>query len=521
MGLPVRKKPISPQRIPPPRTTSHEPIKFNRQQLVFTLCKSFSAWEKNISPYRIHKTDGGFFYDGVFDGKNFSLHKHLLNLQLHYIIEDDAWNIHATAQSAISIRTTIFFLNIRKSGIVEFDERTPESIIIPTSNKREIENLTDRILMKLKDTFTRLEPKGAGMASVFPLSPDQVTRQAAITDFANRGYKIVSRATTRSRIFSPLGLLAALFLVFFARFFAGQSQALMESNPESIHSGALDKESSKEPILSFDAQPSGRHAYLRSGVGVEILPSTCGLSKSSEITRETLSEKGSRTITAKIADGVFVSDIPSIVGGKTLGVSGNTITYAVSDNPIPQIANMELSTFRNQAPKLYGKNLYKTLTTPEITLEQVAKLDPQIAADWGNLIKEVQPLSVIEAAEKIRGHIVYGSRFTYHYYERLAEKMNFLHVNILSSISLCGGDAYINMAFENKGGVCGEMSRVGLNLERMAGIPVILTKGFAVQNGLVTTATAHAYVEEVFPMAEGEYYGNPLEFSESKTFPQH
>ena len=157
MGLPVRKKPISPQITPPPRTTSHEPIKFNRQQLVFTLCKSFSAWEKNISPDRIHKTDGGFFYDGVFDGENFSLHKHPLNLLLYYRSVDGDWHIEATAHSPISIRTTIFFLNIKKSGIVEFDERTPESTIIPTSNKREIENLTDRILMKLKDTFSQNE----------------------------------------------------------------------------------------------------------------------------------------------------------------------------------------------------------------------------------------------------------------------------------------------------------------------------------------------------------------------------
>ncbi|OGC20976.1 hypothetical protein A3J90_02710 [candidate division WOR-1 bacterium RIFOXYC2_FULL_37_10] len=320
----------------------------------------------------------------------------------------------------------------------------------------------------------------------------------------------------RARILSPWGLLVAIFLGF-AKFFISPSQALVEGNTNSISSGANDSKSfeSGKLLLTFDKQPSGRTAYLRTGVGSKVDPSKCGLSEIPEIREETLSEQGNSKIKAEIAYGVMVFDSPSIVGGSIVSVDGNTITYNTSQNPILEISKMKLSEFREEAPKLYGENLYKTLTEPPVALSEIKRIDPEVAGDWEALVDSVQTLSVMEAAERIRAHIVYKSRFHYHFYETSQERFILRYIQTLSAVSLCGGNSYINMIFANGGGVCTEMSMLGLEIERIAGIPTVLTQGYVVQNGKVTTSNAHQYVEVVFPNNGNGYIGNPLEFSET------
>ena len=313
-------------------------------------------------------------------------------------------------------------------------------------------------------------------------------------------------------------VIMALSTFFGARFLSSETRSITVGNTNSINSGAGDKEglANAKTLITFDSQPEGDHKYLVSNIGAQFNPNTCGLSSISEITRETLAPSiGEALITGAIADGVAVHDVPWIVGGERPDLSGASITYRITNSDIPEVGRQKLSDFKKGALKLYDGELYTTLTTPPVTMEWVREHDPKIADSWTNLIASVQNLPVVDAAESIRRGVLDSKRFSYHYYESWQERSSLFYLRTLSAATLCGGDGYLEMIFGNSGGVCTEMAMVGLTVERLAGIPTVVERGFMMKDKKISTATAHTWATMVLPNGDGKYYAHPLEFAET------
>ncbi|OGC06672.1 hypothetical protein A2230_01380 [candidate division WOR-1 bacterium RIFOXYA2_FULL_36_21] len=325
----------------------------------------------------------------------------------------------------------------------------------------------------------------------------------------------IKRKLTSFRTLIWGGLIASLMFIFgyFIQESSHKSEELGNNDTSDLNSGAADSNAEKQNLLTLNPPPAGRNAYLMGSIGGKVNPSTCGYSPIPEITAKSLEEEGESFISARATNGIKLGSPLHITGGRIISSTKETITYQVSDTPPPAIAHIKLSDFRKEAPYIYGKELYDTLTQPVLTLDELEESFPEVARDWKELSPKLEEMPLLTAIETIRQNI--GKMFSYHHYKSFQQKLKLGFIQTLSHYGYCGGGAlYLKTAIDYRGGVCAEMAEIGNNSLRIEKIPTIKINGFYVpEDGVVTSLGSHAYIAIPLPLEMGKFYGLPVEFS--------
>ncbi|MBI5400383.1 transglutaminase domain-containing protein [Candidatus Saganbacteria bacterium] len=279
---------------------------------------------------------------------------------------------------------------------------------------------------------------------------------------------------------------------------------------------------------------TGRAIYLAAGLPeINADPAHQRFFPHSAVTSEKLAEDGG-AVTITLEKLAAVSDDIDLrpCGGAHFRQEGERLTATANTGELPEQVRdrlgQSLKEFRAglqaEDPVFYSDatatcgtangNWLALLDNPE-ALRRLG-IPAKLADEWRELFISLERdgLSAQEVIILIRNYVI--QRFHYHRYaEGSVEYLLYQALMERVNQGQCSNEELLAFILQYGGGTCMEMSRIGLTMLRLLGLPCGMQKGWVVGEGGLVPHLGHNWVEALLPYATDKLCEIPVEFSDS------